>query len=1353
MPAEGETSYSPEDEIDVLNVPAEDEGIKPEDMIAAILRQQSSEPAGASDQEQPEEPISPEDMLFNMKHDDDDFVGLGELQALQLMAEDADPTHILDDSKLSPAERLIYQTAREAEVSGDSGAYARMMLEQLDREASDGEVSAEASAMVPTEDSGAEDSAAEYARRELAKLKEADATPIALSPEQEALAAKFKETEKQIAALREQYEAGYITREDLQQQLQSHMILDQNEVWWMMGFESSTWYRFENGEWVPAEPPFKDVKPAPAKGVMTETGTLDPDEVILGSLPYFPDAVVDQEQSEYSQGWGSTGYSSAAPSEDLGRTMVGNAAFEHTLPSAAPTVVNQEPVNLEQTLYAPPVQVGVGVQSPIDDGPPDYNIHQDAPLVEQYQQAERSRTIQMFIIGALAFFACFAVFAVIGAFAAMSWYNSIIEPYLDDIAALATYNPTYKTARIMDANGQMIAELNSASGGVREPVPLEAISPFTIHAVISSEDPHFYDKGGFDFFVILGTWIESLVSNQISDPTDSITQQVTRNFVTGDQSDSLENQIRTSLVSMELSNTYDKNFILNFYINESNFGNQSFGAEAATDFYFEEKAIEADMAEGALLAALLPAPATNDPVVNREQAIFSMRSVLAQMIDVGCLNFEHGIWAQTGEPFCVTPNTRVPYQGQEVPLYTIGNNGSYGGVLALWLAEAETGEYKPRASEIEYPHFVNYVFGQIEQIYGPGAAFQRGFTIYTTLDPTIQDEAEKALREQVKAYGSANVNTGAVVVTDPKTGALRALVGSPNFNDVENGGQVDYSRTWQLPAQAIHPIVYAAALEASPQGYKTPASILWDVESTYNINGQIFKPTDIDGRYRGPISLRFALQNIRDVAAVKAYEFVGNDRFINTAVNMGLQYLPDSEFSLPSAMGTNPIRLMDLVRTYGTMANGGFNVPIVAITRITEKSGGTDVDVAIPTVADPEIVMSPQTAYLMQNIMSDDNSRAATFGLNSALTLANVGVPSQDHVAAISSTGLAPQYNNAPIALWTVGYTPNAVVGVWMGSYDTTPLANNTSGFLVSAPVWNKVMRQATAAGVPGFPRPAGIAAVNVCASTGTMDFNACPRRTTDIAIQSQLPPDITSLNGTVVVNTWTGAIANEWCPEHQEQRNFTFISDPFAVNWINNTGEGRAYAASVGLAVPVATPPTTACYQGMPLPTVRLLAPSEGQSLKGDFDIQAQISTNELSFYEILLARLDRPDTFETLATNLTQQTPNGGVIYSWNTNDHPNGTYLLRLRAVSTSGGYVNQDVQITLVNDTPTPTATMTMEPFTPLPLMNDTPAVIVPPVITAPGQVVTIAPTTQPFSPGSSPIPFDPLNPSPTATIAP
>ncbi len=1304
-----------------------------------------------------------------------EYLALAELEEQAQRSTEVAPEDMVADEDFSPAQQAIFNMAQqaaqdlpddraqldmdEAETVRDpqsetAADYARRMAQQVAGEGDQAEAEQRIGDMMRDGQRREGEDPADYARRMAEQYASGDVDTSApegtqpyqtdqqqqqtqqqqaqpqqqqLSQEERELANKFRETRRQVQILRQQYNNGQIDYNELQNRLRDHTVLDNQNNWWMMGVDSGQWFRYDNNsqQWVEAEPPV----PLDAGSPRTETGQLDPDEVIAGSLPYLPEDS-QQQQIEEDSDYDATQYNQAQqeysnqfpaeddaplprpgqPRVDPNQTMVGQSFDRDTLPGSAETVQNMSRVDSsrQQTVQSQPVQDNFGDASieaaypGVREDPygPDYGIDEE-PMPDDYAaQVEREQEqTRNYLLYATVGLVALGLFTLVAVFAgAALWYDNTVSPYRPQIAALASYQPEFQTARIMDANGELIVELTSGEGA-REPIQIDdnEVSPYFLHAVISTQNPGFYTDSGADLFSMLGAAAASagLTGDPIDDAT--ITQQVVRNLIFQEIGQISVDDATVDAVAMAVTDEYSKNEILNLYINESSFGNQSYGVEAAAQFYFDKSAIDLDMAESALLASLIGAAAANDPVVNREQAFRATRDAIRDMITTGCVAFPPGTWQYAGQNFCVGPDVTVQDEnGSPVPLLLIRDDG-YGGLLSIQLADIESRTYEPREAQFKYPHFVNFIQGQIEEVYGPNALFQRGFTIYTTLIPRVQERSQAELRIRVEQLTGSGVNTGAVLVADPRNGAIRALVGSPDFADETIAGQEDNTRTWQQAGDIIKPMIYAASIEGRNGQYYTPSSIVWDVPSQFTVNGQQYVPTNSDNQFEGNVPLRSALQNSYNIPAVKTLEFVGVDGFRDIATRLGLSFLEDEQFTLRSAVENTPrVRLIDMVRAYSTIANSGLYTDLYAIERITERgSDGEEIEVPLQTTSEERQAISPQVAYVMQNILSDDSARQNTFGRNSQLTLASLGYPTQNVVGATSGT------SDNGRDLWTVGFTQNAIVGVWLGTFDNRPTVNQT-GFTAAAPLWNSVMRTTVSGRNPQeFQIPGGVLVDAVCRPTGTQASQGANcisgDRASDIYIQGQPPPPASEgFVQTIEIDSWTGLRANDFCQENVVSQIYADIDDNFALNWLNQDPRGQEIANRLGLPDSLNPPPQQACQQGQALPAVRLANPTEGQTVQDTLSITGQISADNLARWQIEIAPAGTENFQQITQTRTEQITQNGTLLTTWDTRQRSNGQYTLRLAAFSADGGYIFRNVNITINNPPPTPTPTPTQLP---------------------------------------------------------
>ena len=1265
-PAPDETTYDADADVNgdaVTEAAAEDSAEAPAEVLP--FDGEGAQPQ-ATDSASETSAAGDEDVI------DDDTFSMSELIALASLV-DNPPVGALEQA--APAE----EAAAEPADPDDPAAYARRQLEQLQaREAEpavdDGATQPQQSTPVPEATSVTDP--AEIARQQVEILAPSESP---LTPQEEQLAQRYRAAEENIHALRAQYHEGKMTREQLQSELRRQMVLDDNQVWWMLGVETNTWYRYENGGWVVAVPPVLakaragektfDTAPPLQQDVGDRTIPTSPisDEgFIPRNVPVNDlDYTIPGARAVFMDDPNSQRTVPVTPSNFSEATIASQPVNEATVPT--PAVPNQ-PYNY----VASPVQTPQQQPAPAEDAPPSYQDRPASPVVQQVQEQQRRRTLQTAaIFGAIALGVLFLIFAglvVVG----VLYYNSLASPWQDEIAALANYQPQFQTARILAADNSEIAVLTSRSGGARDTIPLSEIAPEMIHAVISTENERFYDDPGWDPIALARAFIQNVSAGEIQSGASTLTQQIARNLILQDTTVSAERKLQELVVAAEIARRYDKNFILELYLNEFFYGNQSYGVEAASQFYFGHSAGDLNLPEAAMLAGLLQAPARYDPVINRQAAIDRMNVVLNLMADVGCIQFQHAPYDQT--PFCVT----------EQDLRS--------GRVVLDKARVETRSYTPRTFTVRYPHFVNYIQSIVEQNFGTAEMFRRGFTIRTTLDPRLQETAQAALVAQVRALANTGVNTGAIMVTDPRDGAIRAMIGSPDFRDDSIDGQVNNVFTWQQPGSSIKPIVYTAALEGVERNgthdYYTPATVIWDVPTTFE--NPSYTPINFDRTFRGPQAVRYALANSLNVPAVKAMAFIGTDRFRETAERRGVRFLPDASFGLPSALGANEVRLYDMVQAYGTLANNGVRVPLFSITSITSADGET---IPVPGRTEPTQTIQPQIAYLMQSILSDNNARASAFGLNSGLALD--GYPGL--VGAKTGT------SNDNRDLWTMGFTRNTVVGVWIGRVDNGPTTGSTQTSAV--PVWNSVMRTALEGRQPeAFAAPQGIVDYQICDETGTIyqeGASPCTVRT-EVFLQSQPPqPATEAFVQTIAIDTWTGMRANEFCTESVITGTFANIDDPSARAWLS-TGEGQAWAQRVGIQTPIEPAPENACTANMQKPQIGFSAPSAGQTLSGTVDITGAVIAPNLNRYQLEVASLNNPEQYAVVAGPFNTQV-NNGVLAQWNTTGVPNGAYRLRLAAFSNEGGYIYRTLDIGVNNVAPT--AQPTTDPGLLLPPTTD------------------------------------------------
>lgn len=1336
LPSPEDTTFKPEDQITIQEA-------APEDALFALATSADIEPRETVDTSRP---IAPEDALFNLASDaakeatpspqapgigapedilamleriedveeEQDTAFASELFALTNLAQaeaESDSTEVetIDPAEMSPVERALRQsqplepgqqaqsTTPADQATIDAAEYARRQLEQL--QADD---AAPTGAEIPlsTQPGGVggvtgQVDPAEYARRQLEQLDQGF-TPVPqgtapmpsvpqVDPRVEELARRFRQTQEDVTQLRYMRRSGQITEDQFQEQLRNRMILDDDQVYWMLGAENDIWYKYINNEWVPAVPPA--LQATGGAGITGNGGTGGTPTIQFtddSSLPittrYEPDAA--QQQTYGAGGIDDILMPRPVPTTDPNLTVVGPSFMEDVIPHQQETVPSSG-FGAEATVPARPVDYGgtevytpgFGVEAAIDEAePPDLSGVGETPLYAEARERRQASFLQIAFLSAITLLGIVFVIGAIVVFAALSWYNGIVSKYESQIAGLQNYRPVFQTVIIQDYMGDEIATL-SPGGNQRITVQLDEINSAAIHAVISQENPTFYSDPGWEVTDTLGAFFQSVTGGSPV-VARTITQRVVDELIIPGQEGITP--LESAVIAGELTNRYSKDFILALYLNEFSFGNQAFGIEAASNFYFNKSAEDLNGSESALLAAIGSNPEQFDPVIDREGAFAEMERVITKMLALGCLN--------------------TPSRG-EICI-------RQGDIPASQRAQVKVLPFRPRQFDTDYPHFVNLVRAQLEASIPD--LYQSGYTVRTTLVPVMQDEIQRRLRNylQNSAITNVGITTGAAMWVDPQTGAIRAYVGSPDYNNAEIDGEVDQLRLFKSPGETIYPVIYAAALSgvdrngngaADLDEYLTPASILFDVPS--NFGG--FTPRNFyQDVFYGPVPVRQALINTYRVSAAKAFDFVGADRVNVIAEEMGLHL--NEPLTINAVAGETQVRLNDLMAAYATIANNGRANPVYAIESIS-LTGGRDLPLTGNLERTPVESIQAPIAFLLQNILTDDNSRnRAVFPPNSALTIN--GRPTQGVVAAVAGTGAG----NAD--LWTIGFTNNAVVGVWLGRNDQVAINPAANGFNAAGPFWNEVMRTVlnSMSGQQPVPFPVlqNVTQVSVCPDTGIREgagfYCTRPARPEYFAVNRQPPTPDQGLTATRTVNTWTGQIATDSCPnpEDRETRQFVNIRDNFAIDWLRRP-ENNRWLQTLGLPAALDPIPTAFCDLNSQVPLANITSPPQGSTLIGNVQILGQVSAPaNFSRYTLEYAPIGqtnfRPITPQPITT---QQTVPNSVLAEWNTTTVPDGQYELRLTVTATDGGFVYRRIQVNIDNPDPTATPTPTEVPPTP------------------------------------------------------
>lgn len=561
-----------------------------------------------------------------------------------------------------------------------------------------------------------------------------------------------------------------------------------------------------------------------------------------------------------------------------------------------------------------------------------------------------------------------------------------------------------KSTKIWDRTGkELLYEIHGAQK--RTLVTMDRIAPVAVQATIASEDQRFYEHRGVELKSFLRAMVVAILKGRRLEGTSTLTQQLIKNAILTNER-TLVRKLKEVILAWQIERKFSKEQILQMYFNEIPYGSTAYGIETAAQTYFGKSAADLDAAEAALLAALPKAPSRLSPYgSNKEELLWWQKFILDEMVKTGALSRE-----QAEEAKAVDILARV----------------------------------KPRRDAIEAPHFVLHVKELLAEKYGEREVESGGLNVITTLDFAKQKAAEEAVAagmETVKKYGGSNAALAAV---DPRTGQVLAMVGSADYFDTENDGNVNVALRSRQPGSSFKPIVYAAAFE---KGY-TPDTVVFDVNTSFPTDtGKPYEPRNYDLSEHGPVTFRKALAGSLNIPAVKALYLVGIDKTLDLAEAMGYTTLKDrSRFGLSLVLGGAEVKPVEHAAGFAVFASEGTYRAPAYILKVEDAQG----NVLEEWMDEPKDgVMKTETARNITSILSDNAARAYVFGESNYLTLPDRPVAAK--------TGTTNGFHDA----WTVGYTPSLSAAVWIGNNDNAEMKPKADGSRVAAPIWQAFMKKA----------------------------------------------------------------------------------------------------------------------------------------------------------------------------------------------------------------------------------------------------------------------------------------------------
>ena len=743
-----------------------------------------------------------------------------------------------------------------------------------------------------------------------------------------------------------------------------------------------------------------------------------------------------------------------------------------------------------------------------------------------------------------------------------------------------------QSTQILASNGTALYNIHGDEN--RQLVTGDKISPYVKQAAVSVEDAGFYKNYGFSFKGLARAIIAHiplvrriLPAGELAGGGSTITQQYIKNAENWNTDSTLSRKLKELILAVEVERKYSKDQILTDYLNIIPYGSSAYGIEAASQTYFGIDASQLTLSQAATLAAIPQQPTTYSPYGNHTDQLFARKNyILSRMVATGYITKAQADAAKDSAPSVALPTFK-------------------------------------QQNDLLAPHFVFYVRQQLIDFIGgdPETAEQKldqaGYKVTTSLDIPTQNMAQQTIDNlapaALKKYRASNACLTSV---DPRSGQVLAMVGSVAY-DGPNSGNTNFCTAQLQPGSTFKPFIYAT--QFSPDHTAAPSSITYDLVTNFSTSSEGYTPTDYNGscEFCGPVTNRNALDSSLNISAVKNFYLAGVKQSIQTAQKLGISTLTrdPSFYGLSLVLGSGSVQPVEMANAYASFANGGQHYALRPILKI--EAGGVVIKDYTKDV--PSKVLEPETAYEMNNILSDNGARTKIFGSRSALTLG----PDRP-VAAKSGT----TQNNRDA--WTIGYTPSIVTAVWVGNNlpNQTMIAGSDGSF-VAAPIWNSFMKQyLTGKPVEQFAVPTTMKTLTVDKISGKLPTAQTPpdALVTDIFAPWQIPTTSDDVHITVNIDSVSGKLATSLTPAANSIPKTFFSVHSEAPTLPNWEGPVQAWAAANGGGI---LPPTGIddVHTTANAPTIQITSPGDGATVSGTFSITTNPSgPNPISSVEFFL-------------------------------------------------------------------------------------------------------------------------------------
>lgn len=772
---------------------------------------------------------------------------------------------------------------------------------------------------------------------------------------------------------------------------------------------------------------------------------------------------------------------------------------------------------------------------------------------KSYRRRSHSKIPQVLAYLATILFFLF-LFGIISSIGMIAYFSKDLpSPYK------LTNRDIEQSTKILDRNGKLLYDIYGDVN--RTMVEMDQMPQNLLDATLAVEDAEFYTHKGLSIAGIMRSVILNMTEQGLYGGS-TLTQQVVKNTLLS-QERTMTRKIKELVLTIQVEKRYSKDEILKMYLNEIPYGGTAYGVQAASQLYFGKDVKDLTLAESALLAGLPQSPTNYSPFgAYPENAKARQETVLKLMYEKGWID-------KSGN------RQRITKEQYDQAL-------------------AEELHYASGKTQILAPHFVLYVKSLLEEKYGAKMVEQGGLKVTTTLDYEMQKIAEEEVRNQIDrlTQNNANARNAGLVAIDPRTGEVLAMVGSVDYFDNANDGNVNIALSLRQPGSSMKPIMYAAAFE---KGY-TAAAFLSDIQTTWADGASGYTPRESDGTYWGPLLLRDALANSRNVPAVKMMQLVGVQTVLDLSHNMGITSLNDPDrYGLSLTLGGGEVQLLEHTSAFGTFANKGVNQPHVEILKVEDSKGKILEEFKVGTGTQ---ALSEEVAYLVTDILSDNYARQRLFGAGNLLQIRDwrVGV----------KTGTTDDNRDA----WTMGYTPNLVTGVWVGNNNNDPM-NGIQGSTGATPIWHYFMERVLENRDRGeFVKPESqFVTLEIDTLSGMLPGDGTEGKKWEIFIKGTEPTEKDNFHQKIKICKDQGLLATDVDIKlgNYEEKNFKSLIE-LSEDWQKYTDNWMSAAGGYN------KPPTEQCnsYQNIKSPVVLISNPSNGQVVKKDFNITVEVISAE---------------------------------------------------------------------------------------------------------------------------------------------